>query len=133
MDCGGDDCRVGENIKVQHCSGSSVVQRFFADNGTIRPTIAPSLCFTIMGYGTAQDTDGKTITTPIQLQSCVADDQNQQFVSRPRVGTGGFELSPVDRPDRCLAQLHHPKSSEKIFPRRCTSAQADTTGAWIKI
>ena len=64
------DCNIGDLIWIKSCSATATDQRFTAVGQTIRPAIDQNLCFTIMGYGTAQDTDGSTITTPIQLQLC---------------------------------------------------------------
>ena len=123
------DCNIGDLIWIKSCSATATDQRFTAVGQTIRPVIDQNLCFTVMGYGTAQDTDGSTITTPIQLQSCEENNSNQQFVGFQ--SSGKFELKPIGNQDRCLAQLHHPKSNEKIYPRLCTNARTDTTSNWI--
>lgn len=93
-------------------------------DGTIRPTSDTRLCFTIMGYGPATDTDGRPIDTPIQLQQCIPGSIEQQFLRRPGPGIGGYEFSPVGNLNRL---------GERIFPRLCSKAQTDTTGAWVTI
>ena len=123
------DCNVDDLIWMRSCSATATDQRFTSLGLTIRPAIDQNLCFTIMGYGTAQDTDGLTITTPIQLKLCEENNRNQQFVGFQ--SSGKFELKPIENQERCLAQLHHPKSYEKIFPRLCTNARRDTTSNWI--
>jgi hypothetical protein len=109
-------------------------QLFSAIDGTIRPALNTSLCFTIMGYGDDLDTDGRTISTPIQLQPCLDNAWNQPVMNQTflklRVGDG-FDLIPTTNNRRCLAQLHHPKSGEKVFPRSCVEAKFDTTGSWV--
>ena len=132
-DCWDNVCSVGEYIKLHYCSASSVDQTFVGMDGTIRPASDTRLCFTIMGYGPATDTDGRPIDTPIQLQQCIPGSIEQQFVRRPGPGIGGYEFSPVGNLNRCLANLHHPKVGERIFPRLCSKAQTDTTGAWVTI
>lgn len=132
-DCWDNVCSAGEYIKLHYCSASSSDQKFIGIDGTIRPASDKTLCFTIMGYGPATDTDGLSIDTPIQLQQCIPGSIEQQFVRRPGPGIGGYEFSPVGNLNRCLANLHHPKVGERIFPRLCSKAQTDTTGAWITI
>lgn len=82
-----------------------------------------------MGYDRDEDTDGVRITTPIQLRFCEEDDTNQQFVGYDT--SDKFELSPIDRPERCLGQFHHPKSYEKVYPKYCTWGRIDNTNYWI--
>jgi hypothetical protein len=114
---------------MAECDETAIDQRFTAVGGTIRPAADPSLCFTIMGYGEAQDFDGVTIATPIQLQLCEVNNSNQQFVGYQ--SSGNFELSPLDRADRCLGSNHHPKAFEFIFPGVCENARSATTSEWI--
>jgi hypothetical protein len=123
------DCNVGDIIRIEDCDETARDQQFTAVGLTVRPAIDPTLCFTIMGYGPGEDTDGKTITTPIQLQLCEENDRNQQFVGFQ--SGGKFELSPLENQDRCLGQLHHPKRYEKIYPRICTYGRRDDTSNWI--
>ena len=136
LDCWDNDCQADDFIKIARCSTPpSQDQLFSAIDGTIRPALNTSLCFTTMGYADALDTDGRTISTPIQLQPCLENTwnqpvMNQTFLSKPRVGDG-FDLIPMNNNRRCLAQLHHPKSGEKVFPRSCIEARIDTTGSWV--
>jgi hypothetical protein len=113
---------------MTECDETAIDQRFNAAGGTIRPAADPSLCFTIMGYDEAQDFDNVTITTPIQLQSCVENNSDQQFVGYQ--SSGNFELSPLDRADRCLGSFHEPKAFELIYPRNCEFARKATTSEW---
>lgn len=131
MQCGGNSggCNSGSEIKVQRCDEDNNKQQFVAIGRTIRPSGDDSLCFTIMGYNSAQDTDGDTITEPIQLQECQENDIDQQFTGYSTENE--FELSPVERGDRCLGQAHHPKSNELIHPKSCIGARKDTTAEWI--
>jgi len=131
MQCGGNSggCNAGSEIKVQRCDEDNNKQYFVAIGRTIRPSGDDSLCFTIMGYNSAQDTDGGTITEPIQLQECQENDVDQQFTGYSTENE--FELSPVERGDRCLGQAHHPKSNELIHPKSCIGARKDTTAEWI--
>lgn len=122
------NCIVGNEIIIKHCSLASD-QKFTEVGGTIRPAIDTSLCFTIMGYDRAEDNDGDPITDPIQLQPCENENPNQQFVGFQ--SSGKFELSPIDRADRCLGQAHHPKSYEMIHPKSCAIARRDTTSSWV--
>jgi len=123
------DCNIGDLIRIKDCDDTARDQQFNAVGQTIRPAIDQTLCFTIMGYGRGEDTDGETITTPIQLQLCEENDGNQQFVGFKSAGK--FELSPLENPQRCLGQLHHPKLYEKIYPRLCTYGRKDDTSNWI--
>jgi len=124
------DCNLDDFIIIKGCSSSASDQQFTAVGRTIRPTIDPTLCFTIMGYGTAQDFDGVTITQPIQLKPRGENNSNQQFVGYQN--SGKFELSPLDRTDRCLGSNHHPKPYERIHPKSCTTGRIHTTSLWIK-
>ncbi|KAL3786241.1 hypothetical protein ACHAW5_000997 [Stephanodiscus triporus] len=124
------DCNLDDFIIIKDCSPSARDQQFTAVGLTIRPTIDPTLCFTIMGYGTAKDFDDVTITTPIQLKLCEENNSNQQFVGYR--SSGKFELSPFGRADRCLGSFHHPKPYEKIHPKSCTAGRIHTTSEWIK-
>jgi hypothetical protein len=131
MQCGGNSggCNAGSEIKIQRCDEDNNKQYFVAIGRTIRPSGDDNLCFTIMGYNSAQDTDGDTITEPIQLQECQENDADQQFTGYSTENE--FELSPVERGDRCLGQAHHPKSNELIHPKSCIGARKDTTAEWI--
>lgn len=126
-ECDGGSCRQGDTILIQRC-GSSITQQFVASGLTIRPASDTSLCFTIMGYSSARDTDGNIITTPIQLQDCNGD-FNQEFNGYQ--SNGQFELTPKNRGDRCLGTAHHPKSSEKVHPKSCDGGRRATTAFWV--
>ncbi|KAL3816444.1 hypothetical protein ACHAXA_001026 [Cyclostephanos tholiformis] len=129
MECSSsNDCKVGNEIIIKHCS-SARDQKFTEVGGTIRPAMDTTLCFTVMGYGRAEDNDGDPITEPIQLQSCDGDNSNQKFVGFRN--SGRFELGPIGHTDRCLGQAHHPKSYEMIHPKSCATGRIDTTSYWI--
>jgi hypothetical protein len=128
------DCNIGDLIRIESCDSYcdqlfTTVRQSNAVGHTICPAINPMSCFTIMGYKTMLDTDGVTITTPIQLQLCEENNSNQTFIGYQ--SSGKFELSPIDRPECCLSQFLHPKSYEKIYPKYCTTARRDTTSNWI--
>ena len=126
-ECDGSSCRQGDNILIQRC-GSYITQQFVASGLTIRPASDTSLCFTIMGYSSARDTDGNIITEPIQLQECNGN-SNQEFNGYQ--SNGQFELTPKNRGDRCLGTAHHPKSSEKVHPKSCEGGRRATTEFWV--
>jgi hypothetical protein len=122
MECSGS-CREGQEIRIMRCGGD----KFVVVGNTIRPASDTSLCFTVMGYSTAKDTDGDPITEPIQLKDCNGD-SDQEFDGFQ--SNGGFELRPQNRGDRCLGTNHHPKSSEKVHPKSCSQGRGDTTSEW---
>ena len=122
MECSGS-CREGQEIRIMRCGGD----KFVAVGNTIRPSSDTSLCFTVMGYSTAKDTDGDAITTPIELKDCDGD-SDQEFDGFQ--SNGGFELRPKNRGDRCLGTNHHPKSAEKVHPKSCSQGRGDTTSEW---
>lgn len=131
MECSGSDmCFAGNLIYPKYCSESAVDQPFTAIGTTIRPLTDISLCFTVMGYKTVPDTDGELIPQPIEIQKCGEDDRNQQFLMRS-LTDDSFEISPIDRPERCLASAHHPKLYEKMHARSCSDSRVDTTSSWI--
>lgn len=128
MECNGG-CQEGDELRVQRCDRDSDDQKFVVIGRTFRPMADISLCFTIMGYSSATDSDGQPITEPIEIQQCEEDNEDQQFTGYRT--DAEFELSPLDRPDRCIGQAHHPKSDEKIHPKSCIGARGDTTSEWI--
>ena len=115
---------------VKECSTTAKDQRFIAIDNTIRPYYDQSLCFTVVGYGGDVDTDGDYIPRAIEIQRCEVDDENQEFLIRSFIGSS-FEISPVKRPDKCLASAHHPKLYEKIHPKGCLDSRGDTTSSWV--
>jgi hypothetical protein len=129
-ECSGTDgCYVGNNVYQKQCNNESIDQLFTVVGNTIRSTFDPSLCFTVMGYHRAIDTDGDPITTPIELQLCDENNSLQQFVGYK--SSGMFELNPIHRTDRCLTAHHFPKSYEMIYPRDCINARIDHSSSYI--
>jgi hypothetical protein len=129
-ECSGTDgCYVGNNLYQKQCNDQSIDQLFTVVGNTIRSTFDQSLCFTVMGYDRAIDTDGDPITTPIELQLCNENNSLQQFVGYN--SSGKFELNPINRTDRCLTAHHFPKSYEMIYPRDCINARIDHSSSYI--
>ena len=137
-------CYEDDIIIINTCDTTASHQLFTIVGKTIRPAYDHNLCFTVMGYGRDIDTDGDPITQAIELQQCDDDDSESNNV----FGSGGtnnimqqftgynsngmkFEFSVDDKPERCLAQAHHPKVGEKIHTKPCTDSRADTTSYYI--
>jgi hypothetical protein len=135
-------CSEDDIIMINTCDTTASHQLFTIVGKTIRPAYDLNLCFTVMGYGRDIDTDGDPIPQAIELQQCDDDSESnnvfgdgtmnimQQFTGYNSNGMK-FEFSVDDKPERCLAQAHHPKVGEKIHTKLCTDSRADTTSYYI--
>ncbi len=126
MDCG-NGCYDGDRVRIHHCEDNPPRWKFIyhdSDNTFQIKLRDHNLC--MIAYDA---------NTDVRLTGCSPDDEQQRFVSTPdgAYKTGPhFEITPMHKYERCLAQEHHPKPDEEIFQEYCINSRISTVGNWVK-
>jgi len=118
-----EDCRPGAHIMVINCSWNPEKWRFLQyGNGE----------FQIKLHGDNLCLEMNLNTRKMYLEECAAENRNQFFVApATNIKKGdGFELSPVEKPNLCLSQDHHPKNYEEVFLQPCNVPRRADTSLW---
>jgi len=72
-------------------------------------------------------------TRTVTLEECDAGNRDQLFVASTDENYqegDHFEIFPMDKPNWCLTQDHHPKNWEEIIIRPCSLPRRDETSQW---
>lgn len=123
MSCEGDTCGAGEQLWIEFCDSSKVVQKFdfIPVNGTTVgkiKTVSADLCLERIN------------DEEIRLNSCASVSDKQSFTAFQRGDI--FELSPLGHRHQCLVnKKHHPKQREVIYVTSCKIARTYRTSAWV--
>lgn len=117
-------CSAGRYIYITNCDRDMTTDWQFVTNpdNTFFIKIATSnLCIS----------SGRRLT----VQTCDANDRRQVWTATKgtRDWSGRFQLRPIDDPDFCVTQSHHPRQGELLGLWECRIPEGDDTSYWEMI
>jgi len=121
------ECSDGAKIRIDQCENNPTRWKFIFHNGvnTVQIKVHDrNLCM-----------EADDATSDVRLKPCSSDEEKQRFVSTPDGAFQSgpkFEITPLHKLNRCLAQQHHPRDGEEIYQDLCVFSRESTTSNWNK-